>query len=589
MEIRSVTATTHLNEPAVLKDAALLYRQLFNEQLYLVAYGRIYANDGAMTPGADGETPDGMSLERIREIIDDLRAERYRFTPARRVYIPKKNGAKRPLGLPAWSDKLVGEVIRLLLEAYYEPQFSDRSHGFRPGRGCHTALNEIASTWTGTTWLIEGDIADCFGSLDHEVILNILAEWIHDERFLGLIARMLRAGYLEDWIWHATRSGAPQGGVVSPILSNIYLDRFDKFVEEELIPAWTKGRIRRNNREYKNVTANIGYWSRKGDPERVAPLRRRQRSIPASDPRDPGYRRLRYTRYADDHLLGFVGTRAEAEQIKEEIAKFLHETLKLELSIEKTLITHARTKRARFLGYDIGTLHNDTKLTRGHRKVNGSVALEVPPEVVNSKCHLYQHDDGRAAIRGDLKNLSDYSIIAVYGAEYRGYVQYYQMAGNLNWLNKLRFAMERSMLSTLAAKHRRPPWRLRDRFKSTIETPYGTRRCFEASHTTPSGSVATARFGGIPLVRQRHTTIIDGRWPARQKRLLVKRLKTGICELCGSDRTITVHHVRRMSDLERYSTTNPPKWVADMRQYRRKTIIVCAHCHAAIHGGSSDS
>lgn len=222
-----------------------LYRQLFNEQLFLMAYGRIYANRGAMTPGVDGDTPDGMSLAKIRQIIDTLRGDRYRFAPVRRVNIEKKNGTLRPLGLPTWADKLVGEVVRLLLEAYYEPQFSERSHGFRVGRGCHTALDEIASTWTGTTWFIEGDITDCFGSLDHEVMLDILAENIHDGRFLGLVAGMLRAGYLEDFTWHATYSGAPQGGVVSPILSNIYLDRLDKFVERELIPAFTRGHARR--------------------------------------------------------------------------------------------------------------------------------------------------------------------------------------------------------------------------------------------------------------------------------------------------------------------------------------------------------
>ena len=193
-----------------------LYRQLFNPQLYLLAYGRVYSNKGAMTPGADAETADGMSLEKIGRIIDALRHERYRFQPVRRVYIPKKNGKRRPLGLPSWSDKLVGEVLRLLLEAYYEPQFSARSHGFRPGRGCHTALDEIASTWTGTTWFIEGDIADCFGSLDHEVMLAILAEDIRDRRFLDLVGDMLTAGYLEDFTWHATYSGAPQGGVVTP-------------------------------------------------------------------------------------------------------------------------------------------------------------------------------------------------------------------------------------------------------------------------------------------------------------------------------------------------------------------------------------
>ncbi|WP_329407213.1 reverse transcriptase/maturase family protein [Nocardia vinacea] len=193
-----------------------LYRQLFNPQLYLLAYGRIYANKGAMTPGVTAETVDGMSLNRIDRIIDAVRHERYRFSPARRVWIPKRNGKLRPLGLPTWSDKLLGEVIRLLLETYYEPQFSGRSHGFRPGRGCHTALSEVADTWTGTTWFVEGDVADCFGSLDHQVLLAILAEKIHDNRFLRLMRNMLEAGYLEEWTWNATLSGAPQGGVVTP-------------------------------------------------------------------------------------------------------------------------------------------------------------------------------------------------------------------------------------------------------------------------------------------------------------------------------------------------------------------------------------
>jgi group II intron reverse transcriptase/maturase len=224
-----------------------LYRQLFNPELYLLAYGRIYSNRGAMTPGVDQETPAGMSLARIGRIIDALRHERYRFKPVRRVHIPKKNGKTRPLGLPSWSDKLVGEVIRLLLEAYYEPTFSDYSHGFRPGRGCHTALREVANTWTGTNWFIEGDITDCFGSLDHQVMLTTLGEKVHDNRFLRLLRNMLQAGYLEDWTWNSTLSGAPQGGVVSPILSNIYLHRLDQFVEKVLIPEYTRGERRAIN------------------------------------------------------------------------------------------------------------------------------------------------------------------------------------------------------------------------------------------------------------------------------------------------------------------------------------------------------
>ena len=192
-----------------------LYRQMFNVDLYLMAYGRIYANRGAMTPGSDAETADGMSLDKIHRIIEAMRHERYRFRPVRRTFIPKKDGKLRPLGLPSWSDKLVGEVVRLLLEAYYEPTFSDHSHGYRPGRGCHTALREVARTWTGTVWFIEGDLADCFGSLDHDIMVRILSEHIRDNRFLRLIRAMLTAGYLEDWRYHRTLSGVPQGALCS--------------------------------------------------------------------------------------------------------------------------------------------------------------------------------------------------------------------------------------------------------------------------------------------------------------------------------------------------------------------------------------
>jgi group II intron reverse transcriptase/maturase len=564
-----------------------LYRQLFNEQLFLVAYGRIYANDGAMTPGVDGETPDEMSLGAIREIIGRLRAERYRFAPVRRVYIPKKNGTRRPLGLPAWSDKLVGEVVRLLLEAYYEPRFSARSHGFRPGRGCHTALDEIASTWTGTTWFIEGDIADCFGSLDHEVMLAILGEHIHDQRFLRLVGGMLRAGYLEDWTWHASHSGAPQGGVVSPILSNIYLGRLDTFVEQHLVPAWTRGRIRRRSREYGNVTRRLGYWKQKGDRGKVAALRTLQQAIPSVDVHDPNYRRLRYIRYADDHLLGFAGTKAEAEEIKTELTAFLRDELKLTLSTEKTVITHARTHKARFLGYDIWTRQDDTKRTDGGRSINGGIALGVPPQAVNVRCRNYQRGQGKPLIRNDLIRTSDYNIVATFGTEYRGYVQYYQMAGNINWLNKLRWSMERSMMSTLSAKYRRPPWVMRRRYRTTVDTPHGKRRCFEATQRTPSGSVFTARFGGIPLRRRKHARLIDGAWPTRRGQQLIARLTAGICELCDSCDGITVHHVKRLADLNRYSTTTAPAWVEAMRASRRKTLIVCAHCHGIIHQRSN--
>jgi group II intron reverse transcriptase/maturase len=427
-----------------------LYRQLFNKDLYLLAYGNIYSNKGAMTPGASGETADGMSEEKINQIIEAMRREKYRFSPARRVYIPKKNGKLRPLGMPTWSDKLVGEVVRLLLEALYEPQFSDSSHGFRRFRGCHTAPREINNTWTGTAWFVEGDISDCFGSLDHEILLGILAEKIHDNRFLRLIRNMLKAGYLEDWEYRDTLSGVPQGGTVSPILSNIYLDKLDKFVERELIPRYTQGALRAANPAYRQVDALLRRARRRGDRAEARRLALEMRTLPSTDPMDPGYRRLRYVRYADDHLLGFTGPKAEAEEIKVRLAAFLRETLGLELNQDKTLITHARSQRAHFLGYDITVQHSSTKISNGRRSANGKIALKVPPDVIKAQCARYRKH-GKPWHRPRLQNLDDYDIVRVYGAEYRGVVNYYLLAQDAWRLRTLRWHAEVSMLKTLGA------------------------------------------------------------------------------------------------------------------------------------------
>ena len=427
-----------------------LYRQLFNKNLYLLAYGNIYSNQGAMTPGASEGTADGMTEDTIDQIIELMRYERYRFAPARRIYIPKKNGKLRPLGLPSWPDKLVGEVVRLLLEAYYEPQFSDHSHGFRKGRGCHTALREIRDFWKGTTWFIEGDISDCFGSLDHEVMAGILAEKIHDQRFLRLIRHMLKAGYLEDWEYHDTLSGVPQGGVASPVLSNIYLNKLDEFVERELIPRYTRGASRKRNPEYMRIRHRRETARRRGDRAAARDLLHQMRTLPSRDPMDPGYRRLRYSRYADDHILGFTGPKAEAEQIKAELTTFLRETLRLELNQDKTLISHARSQPARFLGYHIIVQHCDTRITYGRRSANGRIALRVPPDVIKAKTAPYRRR-GKPWHRSRLQNLDAYDIVRTYGAEYRGIVNYYLLAQDVWKLNQLRWYAETSMLKTLGA------------------------------------------------------------------------------------------------------------------------------------------
>ena len=560
-----------------------LYRQMFNRELYLAAYGKIYSNQGAMTPGVGRETADGMSEEKIDQIMEAMRHERYRFAPARRVHIPKKNGKLRPLGMPTWSDKLVGEVVRLLLEACYEPGFSGFSHGFRRSRGCHTALREINNTWTGTVWFVEGDISDCFGSLDHEILLSIMAEKIKDQRFLRLIRNMLKAGYLEDWDYHEMLSGCPQGGVVSPILSNIYLHKLDEFVEQELIPQYTRGTSRRKNPGYSRIQKRLEDAKGQGNRAEARNLKKQLRAIPCGDPADPGYRRLRYTRYADDHLLGFAGPKSEAEEIKTRIAEFLRETLGLELNRQKTLITHARSQRARFLGYDITVQHDNTKLTDGRRSANGNIALKVPPDVIKAQCARYRQH-GKPWHRSRLQNLDDYDIVRKYGAEYQGVVNYYLLAHDVYRLNTLHWNAMTSMLKTLAAKHHSTVSKTAAKYKAKIETRNGLRTCFEAKRHREGKKDLIARFGGIILRQDRRAVIRDpvpapAPYPRKE---LVRRLRKQECELCETGTTVTVHQVTGLRELGKPGP-GQPAWAALMAKKRRKTLIVCAPCHDWIH------
>ncbi|HYB25298.1 MAG TPA: reverse transcriptase domain-containing protein [Solirubrobacteraceae bacterium] len=562
-----------------------LYRQLFNPQLYLLAYGRIYSNKGAMTPGPDAETADGMTMGKIERIIDALRHERYRFKPVKRVYIPKKDGKQRPLGLPSWSDKLVGEVVRLLLEAYYEPQFSEHSHGYRPGHGCHTALREVAETWTGTAWFIEGDISRCFDQLDHQVMVETLAEKIHDKRLLRLVGQMLAAGYLEDWVWGATLSGAPQGGVLSPCLSNIYLDRLDRFVETVLMPGYTRGVLRARNPEYRKVQNALARARRRGDRAGVRALRKQLRSLPSLDPDDPGYRRLRYARYADDILLGFVGPKAEAEEIKYRLAQFLRDDLKLELSETKTLITHARTSAARFLGYEITTQHANHVIAGGRRVANGGIRLRVPREVIKTKCSRYTQR-GRPERRPGLMNEPDQAIISRYGAEYRGVIQYYLLASDVHRWSRLHWVMATSLLKTLAGKHDSSVSKMARRYAATIQTPHGPRKCLQVTVQRADGrKPLVATFGGIPLRRQR-TAILTDREPVQanvQRSELVRRLLAGRCEICSGMEKVQMHQIRKLADLDPPGPERP-EWMSLMARRRRKTLVVCEPCHANIHG-----
>jgi len=568
-----------------------LYRQLFNPEFYLQAYGKIYRNDGAMTPGTTTETVDGMSLAKIRDIIDALRFERYRWSPVRRTYIPKKQGKLRPLGMPTWSDKLLQEVVRQLLEAYYEPQFSDRSHGFRPTRGCHSALREIYYNWRGTVWFIEGDIRGCFDNLDHQVLMSILRAKILDQRFLRLIENLLKAGYLEEWRYHATPSGSPQGAIVSPVLANIYLDRLDSFVESTLLPAYNKGEDRQPNIVYRQLLDRAGYLRRTGRTDEARVLRQQAQQLPSRVLDDPDYRRLKYVRYADDFLLGFVGTRHEAETIKQQLADFLKTQLRLELSDGKTLITHARSAAARFLGYHVTVMQDNRKHTNGRRSLNGVVSLQVPRDVIQAKCQPYVKGGGPTH-RSELIHQSDFDIVTQYQSVFRGISNFYRMAHNLRDVAHLRGIMQHSLTRTLAAKLRISVPEVYRRYRAQILDEDGRQRPgLEVRVAREGKPPLVAQWGGISLAWSLDTTLDDRFVPFRFANTteIVQRLLAEKCELCGSCDRIQVHHIRALQDLKRKGRPDKPLWVTVMAARRRKTLVVCHQCHVNIHGGRLQS
>jgi group II intron reverse transcriptase/maturase len=555
-----------------------VYRQLYNPELYLRAYGRIYANKGALTRGTNEETVDGMSQMKITDIIEALRFERWKWTPVRRVEIPKSNGKTRPLGIPTWSDKLLQEVIRSLLEAYYEPQFYEHSHGFRPKRGCHTALSHIEKVWTGTKWFIEGDIHGCFDNISHSVLLDILREKIHDNRFLILIENLLKAGYMEEWKYRPSLSGTPQGGICSPILANIYLDKLDRFVYDTLLPANNKGAVRKWNPDYRRLCDKRLRLIKSGLPEEAKEYLKQMRQLPSHDPNDPDFRRLRYVRYADDFILGFVGSKQEAEAIKEQIREFLKDTLLLELSEEKTLITHAREK-ARFLGHDITVQHNDTR-----RAINGQTALRIPPSFIEETSNRYKRN-GKPIHRAELLNDSDFDIVTRYQQEYRGFVNFYNRAVNVSWMHKLHWIMRMSLLKTLASKHKSSVNKITNKYKATVKTSQGPRRCLQVIVHGKTGKTYIATFGGISLKRNPKATIIEAKPTFSSRTELVKRLLADKCEVCGNTEDVEVHHIRKLADLKVQGRREPPLWKRIMSARRRKTLVLCAICHDDLHAG----
>ncbi|WP_420685982.1 reverse transcriptase domain-containing protein [Bacillus cereus] len=581
-----------------------LYRNLYNPDFFLLAYNNLSKNDGALTMGVDQRSIDGFSMEEVEQLIEVLKNKSYQPYPSKRVYIPKKNGKKRPLGIPSFCDKLVQEVIRMILEVIYEPNFSNSSHAYRKDKSCHSALLEIKRTFTGSKWFIEGDIRGFFDNIEHHTLMGILRRKISDENFIELIWKFLRAGYLDEWKFHNTYSGAPQGGIISPILSNIYLNELDVYMES-FKNSFNQGKRRKKNPEYENVRSKMRRLEKKIDntdeqedsdsienwKQEVKVLKKKLTQMPYSDQMDNEYRRLTYVRYADDFLIGIISSKEDAQYVKEEIAKFLKDKLKLELSMEKTLITNASNKQAQFLGYEIKIFKSQAirtdKLGRKIRLLNGKVQLKMPHKAWVNKLQKYQaiqmsaNGTWKPKPRNYFQRNEDLEIVSQYNSEIRGLYNYYRLAENVsNHMHRFAYFMFYSMLKTFATKYRKRTKHIRKKYmkngRFTVE--YETKRGIKQIH------FIERNFPRINGISKEQTDVEKNTRYTMSTTRLSDRIKAETCESCGrSNTTIHMHHVKRLKNLREKS--NKSYLEQQMIARNRKTIALCKECHLKRHKG----
>lgn len=570
-----------------------LYRYLLRPDLYFIAYKKLYSNNGASTKGVNDDTADGFSEDKIAKIIASLADESYMPNPSRRTYLKKVNGKMRPLGIPTFTDKLIQEVLRMILEAVYEPLFMDCSHGFRPGKGCHTALKSVKYQFNGVRWFIEGDIKGCFDNINHEVLVGIISKKIKDARLTKLIYKFLKAGYLEDFQYNNTYSGTPQGGIISPLLANIYLHELDKFVEKQS-RMFNKPAESRLTAEYTQICNEMSYTRKRiakatDENEKAAQILKLKqlgaqlRKTPSKSQTD---KKIVYVRYADDFLLGVNGSKEDCQHIKDELSAFIRGTLKMELSEEKTLITHSN-QYARFLGYDVRVMRNGVIRPNGRgatqRTLSNRVELTVPLQdkimrflFDNKIIAQKQNGEIEPIARISLLRLTDLEIVGSFNAELRGLCNYYNMAGNFCSLNYFGYLMEYSCLKTLAAKHRSSIGKIKQKYRVKNGgwcIPYETKKGTKQLHL--------AKYSDSRNVKNPSDTISSVAIIHKNTRSTFEhRLKARVCELCGTTESehYQIHHVNKIKNLK-----GKEPWKIMMISKRRKTMVLCLECHTKIH------
>jgi group II intron reverse transcriptase/maturase len=579
-----------------------LFRLLENPALWLQAYANIYANKGAAIPGSDGQSLDGFSKERMFEIIKQLKESRYCFKPARRIYIPKKNGKHRPLGIPSGDDKLVAEVVRMILEKIYEPVFLNSSHGFRPNKSCHTALKDINHLWTSVKWIVNMDIQGFFDNINHSVLINLLKKKIEDKKFIHLIEMMLTAGYIEDWKFHQTYSGTPAGNIISPLLANVYLHELDSFMED-IKTEFNKGKFRKIKVEYNRITTLIrklmkeidSLKQQEGTIDQIEAIKKqikihdkKRKAMTVREPIDPDYKRLRYCRYADDFVIGIIGSKQDAMTVQDKVTQFIETQLHLNIVKEKSHIVHSQ-KGTQFLGYNIRIYNGDkiVKTVRSHRHTRvksmiGKMQLHIPQKKLRSFCknkNYGNYETTQSFHRSELINLSDAEIVKAYNAEMRGFANYYALGNNFWDMNKIMWIGRNSLLKTLAAKHKTSVNKIINRLK----TPNGLALTVRTKQNIRIFKIFSLKDINREPAKYKRIDVLPNTWQFTHSRTeLVQRLNARQCEYCGQQKGgLEVHHVRKLSDIK----DGKEWWQIMMSRKQRKTLVLCIQCHDRLHAG----
>ncbi len=501
-----------------------IYGILYKPDIFVLAYEKIKSKEKNMTRGANGETLDGISPVWIENTILELRSQKFKFSPGRIVKIPKKNGKTRTLSIAPPREKVVQEAIRLILNAIYDAPggsiFQDCSHGFRENRSCHTALKDIKNVWNGTKWFIEGDISNFFEEIDHLVLIRQLRKKIKDEKFISLMWKFLRAGYNEGHSVHsvANLSGTPQGGILSPLLSNIYLNELDKYALE-LSKEHNRGKRNRENPAYRKITYAL---EKEGNPHKVKELLKKRRNTQSKLPKDTNYIRIRYIRYADDWIIGVTGSKILAEEIRKDIEKFLKEELKLKLNLDKTFIRHAKTEKATFLGIEINTSMNKANysIVKKGKKVKSpsdNIQLKVNMNGIIKRLKEAGMCDGLGfpICRKSHINYEDWEIIRSHNSVLDGLSNYYSFVSNRNKLQRIQYIIQYSAAKTLAGKHKTSMAKIFKSYGSDLKVKYGKDKEVSIRNDI-DWSVKTSNF---KVSMWERSAIIDG---LRNKRIVTK-------------------------------------------------------------------